>query len=70
MIGNGRGYTLYAISLLLVGGCYSSLQHNEGATQVAHSPYKRAMSSIFLPSGRNSTTSIEKVEALSINLIS
>ncbi|MGI0747613.1 hypothetical protein ACRCQD_16520 [Pseudomonas aeruginosa] len=69
MNGKGRGNTLYAISLLLVGGCSSSLQHNEGATQVAHSPDKRAMSSIFLPSGRNSTTAIEKGEALSIKLI-
>ncbi|SUC71574.1 hypothetical protein [Pseudomonas aeruginosa] len=69
MNGKGRGNTLYAISLLLVGGCSSSLQHNEGATQVAHSPDNRAMSSIFLPSGRNSTTAIEKGEALSIKLI-
>lgn len=30
MNGKGRGNTLYAISLLLVGGCSSSLQHNEG----------------------------------------
>ena len=64
----GRGNTLYAISLLLVGGCSSSLQHNEGRTGSAQPG--QACDEQHLPTVRTQLDDRHrKGEALSIKLI-
>lgn len=60
--------------LLALAGCTQCLHHNEGATQIAHSPDGKHIRSIFIPDpGRNPRANdhpIEKGEAFSIKLIS
>lgn len=61
-------------TLLALAGCVQGLHHNEGATQIAHSPDGKHIRSIFIPDpGRNPQAndhSIRKGEAFSIKLIS
>jgi len=67
-------HCLCAPILLALAACTQGLHHNEGATQIAHSPDGEHIRSIFIPDpGRNPRTNdhpIEKGEALSIKLIS
>ncbi|QFT22008.1 hypothetical protein FIV02_10515 [Pseudomonas sp. THAF187a] len=67
-------YCICTATLLALAGCAQGLHHNEGATQIAHSPDGKHIRSIFIPDPGNATQTnehpIEKGEAFSIKLIS